>query len=95
MLLRLSGYRHVLFLREGLYEWIARVHEPRLADDATADERTAFTRAEAQSRYFGGRAQSGVARSEVPAGYWTTEAPGRRDSSSTRDVIAGIRRRGC
>ena len=31
VLLRLNGVRTVYFLREGIYEWIARVREPRLA----------------------------------------------------------------
>jgi len=31
VLLRLRGYRKVVVLREGIYEWVSRVLEPRLA----------------------------------------------------------------
>jgi rhodanese-related sulfurtransferase len=98
MLLRLRGYRNVFFLREGIYEWIARVHEPRLAVDATPAERLAFERAADQSRFFGGQPLSGVPRAEVPVGYWTSETADLHAAGSaatTRDTIAGIRRRGC
>lgn len=93
-LLRLRGYRNVFFLREGIYEWVSRVHEPRLAVDATPAEREAFARAAALSRFFGGRAQADVPRAEVPAGYWTTEViHGRLSRAAT--AIDAIRRRGC
>ena len=36
VLLRMRGYRQVCFLRDGMFEWMARVMEPRLASDATA-----------------------------------------------------------
>src|SRR5262245_12756960 len=60
MLLRLRGYRDVRFLREGIYEWLARVMEPRLAEDATPQERADFERAEKQSRFFGGQPRANV-----------------------------------
>ncbi len=97
MLLRLRGYRHVTFLREGIYEWMARVVEPRLAVDATPTERTEFARAEVHSRYFGGLPRAGVPRAEVPGGYWSaalssTTAAG---ATSAGDLVARVRRRGC
>jgi rhodanese-related sulfurtransferase len=102
MILRLRGYRNVFFLREGLYEWLARVHEPKLADDATPTEREQFDRAVEMSRYFGGMPHAGVPRSEVPTGYWTNSTDGQSGgigtaaSSPRADaIIAGIRRRGC
>ena len=58
-----SGYRHVAYLRQGLYEWIARVHEPALPVDATPAERAEFDRLAALSRYFGGQPR------------WTCRAP--------------------
>ena len=94
-LLRLTGHRDVRFLREGIYEWLARVMEPRLAEDATPAERAEFARAEELSRFFGGMARSDVSRAEVPTGYWTTESPAASAAPSTRDTIARIRRRGC
>jgi len=93
VLLRLRGYRHVYVLREGLYEWIARVLEPRLAVDATAAERAEFERAAEHSRFFGGVPLADVARSEVPVGYWTSGRTVPVDS--TKQAVAGIRRRGC
>jgi rhodanese-related sulfurtransferase len=93
VLLRLRGYRHIYVLREGLYEWIARVLEPKLAVVATPKEQVEFERAAEQSRYFGGLPLAGVARSEVPVGYWTGEQTVPADV--TRQAVAGIRRRGC
>lgn len=97
MLLRLRGYRDVTFLREGVYEWMARVVEPRLAVDATASERAEFARAEALSRYFGGLPRAGVPRAEVPTGYWTTEPATTGATVAVRagDLVARVRRRGC
>jgi rhodanese-related sulfurtransferase len=94
-LLRLRGYRDVRFLREGIYEWLARVMEPRLAEDASAAERADFARAEAQSRFFGGQPRSQVPRTEVPVGYWTGEGAASVAAPATRETIARIRRRGC
>lgn len=93
VLMRLRGYSKVLVLREGMYEWVARVIEPRLAVDATPAEREAFARAAAQSRFFGGMPRADVPRSEVPDGYWTGD--GGSSSSQERQVVASLRRRGC
>jgi len=100
MLLRLRGHRDVRFLREGIYEWLSRVMEPRLAVDATAAERADFARAEAQSRFFGGLPRSSVPRAEVPTGYWTDELgagelASRAPAASAQQAVARIRRRGC
>jgi rhodanese-related sulfurtransferase len=95
MLLRLRGYRNVFFLRDGIYEWIARVHEPRLAVDATPAERLAFERAADQSRFFGGQPLSGVPRAEVPVGHWTDGVNVAGSAATTRNAIASIKRRGC
>ncbi len=86
VILRMRGYRRVYFLREGLYEWVSRVYEPRLASDATPEERADFERAAVLSRFFGGTPQSRVPRAEVPSGYWTGHAGGTT-------VVA--HRRGC
>jgi rhodanese-related sulfurtransferase len=104
MLLRLRGYRDVHFLREGIYEWLARVMEPRLAEDATPEERAAFERAERQSRFFGGQPRANVPRAEVPVGYWSVQSGktaaatvGRSPSAAEaiRATVGNIRRRGC
>jgi hypothetical protein len=104
MLLRIRGYHRVFFLREGLYEWLARVMEPRLPLDATARERADFDRAVEMSRFFGGTAREGVPRADVPIGYWNDGtshedpnpgADGRARQPATGRMIAGIRRRGC
>ena len=95
-LLRARGYHNVFFLRDGVYEWIGRVLEPRLAVDATAAERAEFGRAAGLSRFFGGLPRADVPRAEVPVGYWTG-APQLRGHSpvAVRQAIARIRRRGC
>jgi rhodanese-related sulfurtransferase len=94
MLLRLRGYRDVAFLRQGLYEWISRVHEPALAVDATPTERAEFERLAALSRFFGGQPRLDVPRAEIPAGHWTVGGESR-PSMSTALLVAAIRRRGC
>jgi rhodanese-related sulfurtransferase len=106
--LRRRGYGDVRVLREGLYEWLARVLEPRLASDATAAERVDFERAEVQSRFFGGQPRSSVPRAEVPTGYWNetraagvaggwrpSPAAGRSAAEAIRATVGTIRRRGC
>ena len=103
VLLRRRGYSRVFVLREGLYEWIARVIEPRLAADATPAERSAFDEAARYSRFFGGVPLQDVPRAEVPAGYWTDQPggfegsalPNSASGASTQAVVAGVRRRGC
>ena len=62
--LRALGYRHVFFLRGGIYEWIDQVLSPSLAIDAPDSERAAFARSAVLSRYFGGLPRAGVPRSE-------------------------------
>ena len=94
VLLRLRGVRNVHFLREGIYEWIARVREPRLAIDATPAERAEFERAAPLSRFFGGMARTSVPRSEVPDGYWTGTVS-RDAPSRAAQAVANVRRRGC
>jgi len=95
-LLRIRGYRHVASLRQGLYEWIARVYEPALPVDATSAERAEFDRLAALSRYFGGQPRLDVPRAAVPGGYWTAGGGlGSRPSVETALLVAAIRRRGC
>ena len=103
--LRRRGHGDVSVLRGGIYEWLARVHEPLLPVDATPEERAAFERAAEQSRFFGGQPRSGVARAEVPTGYWTTGEPAntgeamtenqRRLAAAAATLVARVKRRGC
>ena len=96
VLLRLRGYQDVAFLRDGVYEWIARVHEPQLPSDATVAERVEFERRAALSRYFGGQPHLDVPRAEVATGYWITESETARSAArDTSLLVAAIRRRGC
>ena len=96
MLLHTRGHQSVLVLREGLYEWIGRVLEPRLASDATAAERAAFARAAETSRFFGGIPLTGVPRADVATGYWTgIDRSGHQPAGMSKRAIASIRRRGC
>jgi rhodanese-related sulfurtransferase len=91
VLLRMRGYPNVLFLREGIYEWLSRVAEPRLAIDPTAAERAEFERAAPLSRFFGGDPRTGVARSQVPIGYWSSGST----AAPAQPATGPRRRRGC
>jgi len=94
--LRSHGHRDVRVLRDGLYEWLARVYEPRLAVDATPAERSEFERAASLSRFFGGVPLAGVPRGDVPQGYWNGHP--RSDAllaAAAGQSAAAIRRRGC
>jgi uncharacterized protein len=94
--LRTRGHRDIRVLREGIYEWLARVHEPRLGVDATQTERAEFERAAALSRFFGGVPLSGVPRDDVPQGYWNGNP--RNEAllaAAVGQSVAAIRRRGC
>jgi rhodanese-related sulfurtransferase len=86
----------VQVLREGVSEWLGRVHEPRLSVDATPEERAQFERAAPLSRFFGGVPLAGVPRSEVPTGYWTgTPRSEELLEAAALQSVALIRRRGC
>ena len=52
--LRALGYRHVVFLRAGLHEWLDDVMSPTLPAGASPDARAAFERVAELSRWFGG-----------------------------------------
>jgi rhodanese-related sulfurtransferase len=94
--LRRRNQPDVLVLREGLYEWLSRVQEPRLASAPTSEERVEFERAAEMSRFFGGVPRAGVAREEVPQGYWTGMP--RSEAllmAAAVNSVAAIRRRGC
>jgi rhodanese-related sulfurtransferase len=93
--LRRRGYLHVFLLRQGLYEWIGRVLEPRLSTDATAEERAQFERAAGLSRFFGGVPRANVERGEVPVGYWSGDGTQAGLAEATRSAVANVRRRGC
>ena len=94
-LVRRRGHRDVLLLRQGLYEWIGRVLEPRLAVDATPEERAQFEQAAGLSRFFGGVPRANVERREVPVGYWNGEGGQTGLADATRSAVANVRRRGC
>jgi rhodanese-related sulfurtransferase len=52
--LRALGHRRVLFLRNGLHEWLDDVMSPTLAAGAPAELQAAFERVAELSRSFGG-----------------------------------------
>ena len=94
----LSGrsVRDVRILRGGAYEWIMRIHEPRVAVDATDAERAEFEQAARFSRFFGGRTHLDVPRAEIPTGYWTGDSDSKPHAlEATLLAVAAIRRRGC
>jgi rhodanese-related sulfurtransferase len=96
VLLRALGYRHVFFLRGGLYEWLEQVMNPTLTD-TTPVGRAAFARAAVLSRYFGGVPRSDIhARSvddaiTIPRPRSAVPIPSKLTSVS----VDAIRRRGC
>lgn len=65
--LRALGHRRVLFLRNGLHEWLDDVMSPTLAANAPAGAETAFARVAELSRWFGGtpRRLTGTASAPV------------------------------
>jgi rhodanese-related sulfurtransferase len=94
--LRALGYRHVFFLRGGLYEWLDQVMNPTLAD-TTPVGREAFAHASTLSRYFGG-----VPRSDIrpPSADDVITLPRPRSAvpipaKSTAVSVDAVRRRGC
>jgi rhodanese-related sulfurtransferase len=91
-LLRRHGHEDVRVLRDGLYGWTAFVLEPRLAVDATAEERRAFERAAVHSRFFGGVPREGMPRIEL----WPSRTSGTSASAAGRRPAGAVmRRRGC
>ncbi len=95
-MLRARGFSHVYFLREGLYEWTARVMTPMLPSDATPAESASYRIDAEMSRYFGGTPKRGVARSDMPDGYWLHDGAHHDTAAPSHDaVIEKVRRRGC
>lgn len=98
--LRALGYRHVFFLRGGLYEWLEQVMSPTLAD-TNAAARDSFTRAAVLSRYFGGvprsdlRAARDVDALPIPAADSTRRGVVPLPAKSTAIRVQEVRRRGC
>jgi rhodanese-related sulfurtransferase len=88
--LRALGYRHVYFLRGGLYEWLEQIMSPALVANATSKDSAEFARTSAISRYFGGVPRAGGA---VPDD--AMSPPGKAGASGTQAAVARIRRRGC
>jgi hypothetical protein len=88
----------VFFLREGLYEWVSRVLNPRLAIDATTAEAAAFAADAEMSRYFGGSPRRDVDRKDIPDGYWLHEDADHAAAASDAgrsEMMDNVRRRGC
>lgn len=60
-LLRSLGFTHTYMLLGGLEEWKDAILFPRLASDATPEQKAAFDKRAATAAHFGGAAQTGVA----------------------------------
>lgn len=93
-MLRARGYTDVRFLREGMYEWAARVMSPMLPVDPTPAELAEYNRVADLSRYFGGVPRRDMPRDALAPGYWRTEANGA-SSHQAVDAVKNVRRRGC
>jgi rhodanese-related sulfurtransferase len=98
--LRALGYKHVFFLRGGVYEWLDQVMNPRLSDTTPAG-RNAFARAGTLSRYFGGVPRSDLHDPRdldairIPAADSLRQSALPLPSKSTEARILEVRRRGC
>jgi len=68
--LRALGHHRVVFLRNGLHEWLDDVMSPTIAAGAPADDQAAFDRVAELSRWFGGtpRRLAGPATTTSAAG---------------------------
>ncbi|MBE2215752.1 MAG: YeeE/YedE family protein [Opitutaceae bacterium] len=71
LLLKSLGYSNAYMLFGGLEEWKDSILFPRLAADATPEQKAAFDKRAATAAHFGGAAQTGVA----PATGTPTETP--------------------
>ncbi|MBI5022364.1 MAG: rhodanese-like domain-containing protein [Ignavibacteriales bacterium] len=65
MLLRANGYKAVYMLFGGLEEWADKILFPKLAQNATPEQTTAFEKMKEVSKFFGGSPQVGGATEEV------------------------------
>ena len=77
--LRALGHHQVLFLRNGLHEWLDDVMSPTIAADAPAEAQAAFDRVAELSRWFGGTPRRIAVAAAVSDGA----------------VVPATRRRGC
>jgi rhodanese-related sulfurtransferase len=89
--LRALGYANVYSLREGLYEWLNDVMEPRVvATPATdAGERARRDSVTVAMTYFGGARATGDAADHSSIPLPSSARP------ATHDVVRRVRRRGC
>jgi rhodanese-related sulfurtransferase len=90
--LRALGFRHVYFLRGGLYEWLDDVINPTISANPTDSARAAWTTVASVSRYFGG-----VPRSATDSPKNLTIPPQEKagtKSEASAEVLR-LRRRGC
>lgn len=55
-----DGPARVLYMVDGVGEWLAEIMNPVIAPDATAEQRAAFAPIAELSRYFGGLPRQGV-----------------------------------
>ncbi len=59
-LLKAQRYNKAYILRDGLAEWKERILFPSIAENASAEEQTAFEKRKAVSAFFGGTPQTGT-----------------------------------
>ena len=87
--LRALGHRRVVFLRNGLHEWLDDVMSPAIAADAPDDALAAFTEIAELSRWFGGTPRW------IPAGAPAAAAPPAGEGDGEASARIAVRRRGC
>lgn len=61
LLLKARKYRGAYVLKGGLEEWTEKILFPRIAENASPEERAAFEKRKEVSKFFGGSPQTGAA----------------------------------
>jgi rhodanese-related sulfurtransferase len=59
-LLKAQKYHNVYILRDGLAEWKDRILFPSMGENASPEEKAAFEKSKAVSKFFGGTPQTGA-----------------------------------
>jgi len=65
MLLRAKGYKAVYMLFGGLEEWTDKILFPKIPQNATQEQLTAFEKMKEVSKFFGGSPQTGGTAEEI------------------------------
>lgn len=56
-LLKAKGYRHVYFLRNGMYEWIDEILFPKISKQLFTENKSEFAKINRRTKFFGGEVE--------------------------------------